>query len=165
MRNEEQPAVEGEREQFVIFKLDGTEFGVRIGQVRRIVRVTDFTRVPRAPAFLEGVINLEGEIVPVVALKKRFDLAPEPAPYGDKARIIVVEIGEEQVAGMVVDTVTEILWLPTASIEPPPAMVADVNGVYLSGVSHFDDRLIIILDLSRVLTATEVEAMATIGEG
>ncbi|MBS1251716.1 MAG: Chemotaxis protein CheW [Anaerolineales bacterium] len=144
--------------QFIIFRLDETEFAVPIEQVARIVRLAKCTRVPRAPAFLEGVINLHGDVVPIVDLKKRFQLVE--TPYDDEARIIVAEVTDQRV-GLIVDAVTEILWLPTSAIEPPPAMVADISGVYLTGVATQDDRLFVILDLSRVLTTEEVAELET----
>ncbi|HIC93174.1 MAG TPA: chemotaxis protein CheW [Anaerolineae bacterium] len=147
---------EAERTQLVIFKLGESEFGVEIGQVLRIARLMDITRVPRAPRFLEGVINVHGEIIPVLDLKKRLDL-PE-GEYGDQARILIVEV-EGQKVGMMVDSVMEITWVPASAIEPPPEMVAEVSGVYLTGLGRLDDRLIIILDLSRVLTTEEVEEL------
>lgn len=153
--------LEGERTQYVIFRLDGSEFGVEIGQVLRITRLMEVTRVPRAPSFLEGVANIHGEMVPVVDLKKRFELPWQE--YGDKARILVVEV-EGQTVGMIVDSVTQITWIPTSAIEPPPEMVAEISGVYLTGLGRLDDRLIIFLDLSRVLTTEEVGELEQMGE-
>ena len=153
--------LEKERVQYVIFRLDESEFGVEIAQVVRIIRLMKITRVPRAPRFLEGVVNVHGEMVPVVDLKKRFELPWRE--YGYKARILVVEV-EGQTVGMMVDLVTEITWIPTSTIEPPPEMVAEISGVYLTGLGRLDDRLIIILDLSRVLTTEEVEDLERTGE-
>jgi len=151
--------------QYVVFRLGETQFGVEIGQVLRIVRLTPITRVPRAPHFLEGVINYRGQVVPVVDLSKRLAL-PGEEEYGDAARILIVgleasvEPGRaKQPIGMLVDTVVGIVRLPEESIEPPPEMVAQVNGVYLTGVAQHEDRLVVLLDLSRVLTVEEVTEM------
>jgi len=148
--------------QYVIFRLEETQFGVAMGQVLRIVRLAPITRVPRAPHFLEGVINYHGQVVPVVDLKKRLALSGE-GEYGDKARILIVELDTQSV-GMLVDAVVGISRLPDEAIQPPPEMVAQVNGVYLTGIAHHEyedeERLIVLLDLSRVLTveeATEIE--------
>ncbi len=146
----------GAQRQFVIFRLQDTDFAVPIEQVWRIVPLTDSTRVPHTPEFIKGVINLHGSIVPVVDLKKRFGLAD--TPYGEEARIIVVEEGGQQV-GMTVDGVTEIAWLPEENIEPPPALIADINGVFLTGVATHNDRVFIILDLSRVLSPEETNTL------
>ena len=147
--------------QYVVFRLNETQFGVEIRQVLRIVRLAPITRVPRAPHFLEGLINYHGQVVPVVDLKKRLAL-DSGEQYGDAARSLIVEL-EEQSIGMLVDAVVRILRLPDESIEPPPEMVAQVNGVYLTGVAHYEyeneERLVVLLDLSRVLTVEEVAEM------
>lgn len=150
--------------QYVVFRLGETQFGVEISQMLRIVRLTPITRVPRAPNFLEGVINYRGRAVPVVDLRKRLALT-EGEEYGDKARILIVELEasshaleqETQYIGMLVDAVIGILHIPGENVEPAPDMVAQVNGVYLTGVARHRDRLIVLLDLSRVLTIQEVE--------
>ncbi len=147
--------------QVIVFKLGDVEFAVPIVQAVRIVRLSPITRVPRAPSFLEGVINVEGDIIPVVDLKKRFSLAH--APFGPKARVLVVEAGEQPV-GMLVDRVREILLLPPEAIESPPAMIADINGVFLTGVARLKDRLLIILDLVNVLSLEEIETLAGLEE-
>jgi len=152
-RPPETAAEEEPQHQFVIFRLDETNFAVPVEQVIRIVPRMKSTRVPRAPKFLEGVINLHGEIIPIIDLKKRLQLAE--TPYPEEARIIVVNVADQKV-GMSVDAVTEILWLPLSAIAPPPAMIADINGVYLTGVATHNDQLFVILDLSRVLTTEEV---------
>ena len=152
---------EGERAQYVIFRLDESEFGVEITQVLRISRLMEVTRVPRAPHFLEGVVHAAGEIIPVVDLKKRFELPWHK--QDDRARVLVVEV-EGQTVGMIVDSVAEIAWIPTSTIEPPPEMVAEISGVYLTGLGKLDNRLVIILDLSRVLTTEEVEELERMGE-
>jgi len=139
--------------QYIVFRLGETQFGVEISQVLRIVRLTPITRVPRAPHFLEGVINYHGRVAPVVDLRKR--LALPAAEYGDAARILIVEL-ETQTIGMLVDSVVGIIRLPEEAIQPPPEMVAQVNGVYLTGVTHHQERLVVLLDLSRVLTVEEV---------
>jgi len=149
-------ASEAGKAQFVVFTLGEAEFGVEIGQVLRIMRLVEITRVPRAPRFLEGIINVHGEIIPVVDLRKRLEL-PQ-GEYTDQARILIVEVGEQKI-GMIVDSVTEIAWISASAIKPPPEMVADISGVYLTGVAAMDDRLIILLDLSRVLTPEEVEEL------
>ena len=159
--------------QYVVFRLGQTQFGVEVGQVLRIVRLTPITRVPRAPHFLEGVINYHGQVVPVVDLKKRLAL-PGGEKYSDAARILIVELEASaevsraaQTIGMLVDAVVGISRLSDESIEPPPEMVAQVNGVYLTGVAHYEERLVVLLDLSRVLTveeAAEVNAWQAEGE-
>ncbi len=143
-----------EQAQFVVFRLGQTEFAVPIHQVWRIVPLVESTRVPHTPPFIEGVINLHGNIVPVIDLKKRLGLPV--GEYNEEARIVVVDVQGHQV-GMIVDAVTEILWLPVDAIEPPPAMIAEISGVYLTGVAVHNERLFIILDLTRVLSTEEMQ--------
>lgn len=140
--------------QYVVFRLGETLFGVDIHQMLRIVHLKPITRVPRAPHFLEGVVNQRGQVLPVVDLHKR--LALPGAEYGDQARILIVEM-ETQALGMLVDAVVGIWRLPDEAIQPPPEMVAQVNGVYLTAVARHDDLLIVLLDLTRVLTVEERE--------
>lgn len=144
--------------QYVLFRLGETLFGVDILQMLRIVRLAPITRVPRAPHFLEGVINHHGQVVPVVDLHKR--LALTEVEYGDKARILIVEM-DGQPVGMLADQVVGIVRLPDESIQPAPSMVAQVNGVYLTGVAQHQGRLVVLLDLERVLTVQELAEMET----
>ena len=156
MKKQQSEKAESAVEQYIIFHLGQTLFGVEIHQMLRIVRLVPITRVPRAPGFLEGVINDRGQVVPVVDLHKR--LALPTSEYDDKARILIAELGTKPV-GMLVDAVAGNWRLPGESIQPAPEMVAQVNGVYLTGVAHFRSRLIVLLDLSRVLTVQEIDQL------
>lgn len=142
--------------QMVIFTLKTGntvgEYGVPITQVQEINRLTSPTKLPQVPDFVEGIINLRGNVIPIIDLKKRFNLAT--TEYTDDTRIIVVEI-ETQTVGIIVDEVAEVLRLPVASIEPPPALVGGITSEYLTGVGKLDDRLIIMLDMTRILTEGE----------
>jgi len=145
------------RDKYVVFCLGETRFAVPILQALRIVRLTPITRVPNAPPFLEGVVTYRGQAVPIIDLHKR--LALPIVEYVYAARILVVELGS-QIIGMLVDMVVDILHLPKDVIQPPPEMVADVNGVYLTGVAQHDGQMVVILDLSRVLTVEEITGVS-----
>jgi len=149
------------RIQLIVFTLNDLDFAVPIGQVWRVVPLSEqtMTRVPRAPVFLEGVVNVRGRVVPVLDLKKRFGL-PE-TPYSPKARLLVVEMDEHRV-GLIVDTVSSILWFPTAQIEPPPPMIAQISGAFVQGVAQDERTLLIILDLQQVLNLEERGQLAGI---
>lgn len=136
----------------VVFKLAEEEFGAPINQVREIHRLVEITRVPRAPRFIEGVINMRGKVMPVIDLRKRFDLPMDAA--AEQQRIMEVEV-EGQIIGMIVDNVTEVISLPMAAIEPPPAMIADIGGDYLTGVGKLPGRIIIMLNFNKILSAQE----------
>lgn len=142
-----------EEVQLVAFKLGDEEYGISITQVQEIIRTTETTRIPQTPEFVEGVINLRGNLIPIIDLKKRFKLPGKEAD--DSTRIIIVEV-EDQTVGIIVDAVSEVLRLSNESIEPtPPGVVASIDAEYLKGVGKMDDRLLIILDIDRLLTSKE----------
>jgi len=146
--------------QFITFKLADTCFGVPIEQVLRIERYRPATRVPNAPPFLEGVTNVHGDIIPVLDLQKRLKVGPGVSNH-ERARIIIVEAAGQKV-GMIVDDVTGIERFALAEIEPPPPMIADINGVFLAGIVHREGAMLILLDLARVLTLAELEELETL---
>ncbi len=138
--------------QLVSFKLGDEEFGVDIMQVQEIIRMQNITSVPNAPDFVEGVINLRGRVIPIIDLRKRFGL--EQKDHDKSTRIIVVKVDEITV-GLVVDEVSEVLRIPKETVEPPPPIVAGVESEYISGVGKLEDRLLILLDLSKTLSKEE----------
>jgi purine-binding chemotaxis protein CheW len=142
--------------QLVVFQLGVELYGVEIACVHEIVRMQTITRVPRAPAFVEGVINLRGRVIPVIDLRRRFNLPA--AAHTRASRIVVVEIGD-QVVGLVVDGVSEVLRVDTALVEPPSPVVAGIDSEYLQGIARLPERLVILLDLDRVLAREERRAL------
>ena len=131
----------------------GTEtFGVPITCVHEIVRVPDITSVPDSPEFVEGVINLRGKIVSVVDLRKRF--GETKIDLGKKNRVIVVE-SDNKLVGLIVDSASEVLRIPNADIEPPPSALQSSESSYVTGVGKLNNRLIILVDLKRVLHRSE----------
>ena len=151
--------------QVVSFKLGSEEYGVDIAQVQEINRMVSITHVPRAPQFMEGVINLRGQLIPIIDLRTRFGMPR--AEHTKNTRIVVTEIGTKRV-GMVVDSVSEVLRLPSDQIEEAPEMISGVDTEYIRGVGKIEDRLIILLDLARIISGaekreleeTDVEAVA-----
>ena len=142
----------GETVQVVSFRLGSEEYGVDIAQVQEINRMVAVTHVPRAPGFMEGVINLRGQLIPIIDLRTRFGM-PRVAP-AKNTRIVVTEIGAKRV-GMVVDSVSEVLRLAVDQIEAAPEMITGVDTEYIRGVGKIGDRLIILLDLARVISTAE----------
>jgi purine-binding chemotaxis protein CheW len=112
----------------------------------------NITRIPNAPAFIEGVINLRGKIIPIVDLRKRLGFREQP--YDKSTRIIVVEL-EGLVLGFIVDSVSEVLRIPANTIEPPPSMVAGIESEYIEGVGKLDERLLILLELKKIFSSPE----------
>jgi len=148
--------------QLVIFKIGDEEFGVNIHQVKEIVRLVPITPIPRAPEFIEGVVNLRGQILAVMDLAKRLELPSRPR--SEKTRIIVVEV-EDNIVGMIVDEVTEVLRLPLEKIEKTPQIVeSEIEQKYIKGVGKLDDRLLILIDLANVLSLEEKEEIKKIKE-
>jgi len=141
----------------VIFRLGVGEYAAPIDQVLEIIRVPELTRMPRAPRFVAGLMNLRGKVFPVIDLKSRFRM-PE-APLGASARVMVVEV-EEQVMGLVVDEVREVLRVPAIGFEPAPAVIAASVGHYLRGVVNDQGRLLLLLDLDRLFTMDETAELA-----
>mgnify|MGYP005839027493 FL=1 len=143
-------------EQVVVFSLAEELYGLDISRVQGIIKMPEVTRVPRAAEFVEGVINLRGEIVPIIDLRKRFGLRQQE--NGVDTRIINVEMGDHLV-GLIVDAVEEVLNIPSDVIEPPPDLVTTVDSAYLRGIAKLEERLVILLDLDRVLSTTEQQAI------
>lgn len=143
--------------QLVTFKLGQEEFALDILLVQEINRMVEVTKVPKAPHFVEGVINLRGKIVPVLDLRKRFGLPV--SDFTGQARIIVVNVGH-RVLGLMVDSVSEVLRIPGRTVVPPPPLVAGIGAEYIKGIGKIEDRLLIVLDLRKVLSeAAEMAAL------
>jgi purine-binding chemotaxis protein CheW len=145
--------------QLVVFQLGAELYGVEISRVHEIIRLQAVTRVPRAPAFVEGVINLRGKVIPVIDLRRRFGL--DAAEHTRASRIVVVEIGE-QVVGIIVDGVSEVLRVNDSMVEPPSPVVAGIEAEYIEGIAKLPERLVILLDLDRVLASDERRALETV---
>jgi purine-binding chemotaxis protein CheW len=142
--------------QMVAFKLDEEEFAVDIHQVREVLKMAVVTPLPQSASFIEGVINLRGEIIPVIDLRKRFELSEWER--NEQTRIIIVEIRDSYV-GLIVDSVTEVLRFTSANIQPPPSKVAGTRTDLIEGVGKIGERLLIILNLEKILTSEEKIAL------
>ncbi len=139
--------------QLVVFDLAKEHYGVDIAAVEGIIKMQPITVVPHTPAFVEGVTNLRGEVLPVIDLRRRFGL-PTDVTRGKDTRIVVVEIDGKKV-GMVVDAVSEVLRVADEAIEPPSPIVTTVDSAFIRGIAKVDERLIILVDLARVLSTDE----------
>jgi purine-binding chemotaxis protein CheW len=147
--------------QLVSFRVGDEEFALEIQRVQEIIRHQRLTRVPNSPSFVEGVINLRGKVIPVVALRKRFGMDHQP-PEVDM-RIVVVEV-KEMVVGIIVDSVPEVLRVPVKVIAGPPRLV-EAQRDYVAGVAKLTDRLLILLDVDRVLAGGELATRAAAANG
>lgn len=142
----------GELLQLVTFNIGREEFGVDILSVQEINRMTEITRVPNSPNFVEGVINLRGRVIPVIDL--RIKLGLEKKDYDKNTRIIVVEVSE-RVVGFIVDSVNEVLRISADLTETPPDAVTGINSDFIKSVGKLEDRLLILLDIQKTLSEKE----------
>lgn len=144
--------------QLVGFMLGGELFGVDILMVQEIIRSTEITRVPNAPDFVEGVINLRGNIIPVIDLRKRLDMKAKERGE-DRDWILMLTI-DGRITGFVVDLVTEVLKIDEDDIEPPPdIIVSGLESQYIAGVCDIGERLLILLDFNRILLIEEIRRL------
>lgn len=150
----------GELLQLVSFHIGGEEFGLDILRVQEIIRVQQLTRVPNSPDFVDGVINLRGKVIPVIGLRRRFGL--EEAPHDKQTRIVVVEV-HGTVLGFIVDSVSEVLRIPLDTVEPPPRL-GKVDREYVSGVGKLNNRLLILLDVDKLMGGADEMAVPHIAE-
>lgn len=142
--------------QLVSFKVGTEEFGVDILKVQEINRMLKITKVPNAPEFVEGVVNLRGRIIPVIDLRKRLSI--ENKEHDNKTRIIVVDINGN-IVGFIVDEVNEVLRISKDIIENPPELVSQIDSDFITSVAKLEDRIIILLDLNNLLKTKEIEKM------
>ena len=149
--------------QLVVFRSGDEEFGVEIGNVQEIIRMTSITRIPQAGDYVNGIINLRGRIIVVINLNVVMGM--ENAVKSDEnARIIVADVGNT-VVGFMVDSVSEVIRLPTKDIEPAPAIIANRIGTeYLRGVGKMENRLLILLKLDKILGAEKLNSIQKISE-
>ena len=137
--------------QLVIFKLENEDYGLPISKVQEINRMVAVTKLPQTPDFMEGIINLQERVIPVVDLRKRFGFTAEE--YQDATRIMVVDISG-QTLGLVVDAVNEVVKIAGDCIEPPPQSFV-MNAQFVQGIAKMADRLVILLDIDCILTSQE----------
>lgn len=142
--------------QLVVFMLKQgdmvCEYGVPITQVQEIITMTRPTKLPQAPDFVEGIINLRGRIIPIIDLKKKFQMGT--SDITSDTRSVVVEV-EGQTVGIIVDEVSEVLRVANSDIEPAPAIIGGITAEYLTGVGKIEGRLLILLDMNKILTDRE----------
>jgi purine-binding chemotaxis protein CheW len=143
-------------QQLVIFELAKEFYGINIAVVESIIKMQAITQLPHTPSYMKGVINLRGSVLPVIDLRTRFAL--EAREDTRQTRIIIVTMGSVKV-GVVVDGVSEVLRVSDELIEPLPPMVNSVNSVFLKGIVRLENRLIILLELGKVLDLNEQQVL------
>ena len=144
------------------FRIGRETFGVPIDMVHEIVRVPEITSVPDAPDFIEGVINLRGKIISIVDLRKRF--GEKDINASKKNRILVAEV-EGRMVGLIVDAASEVLKLPAEEVAPPPDTFEEGELNYVTGVGKSKDRLIILIELNKILQKGELRRLSDAANG
>lgn len=142
--------------QLVSFTVGKEEYGVHIEEVQEIVRMPEITHLPQTQSFIKGVINLRGNIIPVIDMRERFKM--ESSSYNEMTRVIVVRIGEKLV-GMIVDTVSQVLDVNDDDIEEAPDIISGLSKEYIEGIGKILNSMIIVLKISKVLTSDELKAV------
>lgn len=150
--------------QLVLFTLSDETYGVDIQRVREIIRIPEITRIPRTPDFIEGVINLRGGVIPVVDLRKRFNLQDaDRDQLAETGRIVVMDMRDWTI-GMMVDGVSEVLRVQGGAVEPPSPYIVSADTRFISGVVKDGERLVVLLDLDAVFFDEEKEQMAGLNQ-
>lgn len=147
--------------QQVVFKLDKEEYGLDIIKVNGIEKYQDITKIPNAPSYIEGMINLRGEVLPVFSLRKKFNLTEKP--IDDETRIIVAMTNDVKV-GMLVDSVAEILGIEEEQIEIVPKLVAGIDRKYIKAVAKVDKRMIVLVDVELLINDEEKISLGQVVE-
>ncbi|MBA3011039.1 MAG: chemotaxis protein CheW [Proteobacteria bacterium] len=150
---------------YLTFTLAKEEYGIGILKVKEIIGMMPITSVPRTPAFVKGVINLRGKVIPVIDLRTKFEMAS--IPYTERTCIIVVEIDSERdmvLIGIVVDAVSEVLNIQEEQIEATPVFGAKLNTDYILGMAKVDGKVKILLNIDKVLSNEEISAVETVAK-
>lgn len=147
---------------FLSFRIGKEEFGVEILRVREIIGILGITPLPQTPPYVKGVINLRGKIIPVIELRTRLGIGPRE--YTDETCIIVVEVsdaGDDRLSmGVIVDSVSEVMDIPRASIEPAPRFGGGLDTNFILGIGKVRARVLILLDIDRVMSVRELDSLS-----
>ncbi len=149
---------------YLTFKLAAEEYGLEILKVQEIIKMMEITQVPRTPAFVRGVINLRGKVIPVVELRLKFGM--ESVATTDKTCVIVVQVKRSAstvTMGIIVDEVSEVLDVLADQIEPPPEFGASVDTDFILGMGKVAKKVVMLLDVDKVLSSAEVATLETVG--
>lgn len=151
---------------YMTFQLAGEDYGLEILTVREIIGLLDITRIPRAPDFIRGVINLRGKVIPVVDLRVKFGMDATEAT--EQTVVIVLQVavdGRALTMGVLVDRVLEVLTIGASAIEPPPDLGrASIDGDFILGVGKTAHRVVFLLDIARVLSGSDAEQLTQAGQ-
>ncbi len=148
----------GELRQFISFAVGEETYGLELLRVKEVIRVREITRLPQAPSFVKGIINLRGDVIPLMDLRDRFGL--EPRRQTTQTRVIVVEV-DGRLVGMVVDSASQVVRIAADQIDAPPPVLRGPPQEFITGVGKLGDRLVILLDPDVILTTDEKAALSS----
>jgi len=154
-KNRKKDDIQQEERQFIVFTVGQERFGVDVNQIKQVIPVMEATHIPNSPSFVKGVINLRGDIIPIIDLADKLSLKQSQVDE-EKKRIIIVELDEISNIGMLVDTVTEMIRIHADKITDAPEIARAVHTDYIQGVAKIDKQLLILLNLNKVLTTEEL---------
>ena len=153
MEHKTRTALLGEEvDQLISFGVESENYGVNIQSVKEVIKIREITRLPKAPSFVKGVINLRGDVIPIVDFRDKFGL--EHREYTDITRVIVVEVDKKSI-GIVVDSVSHVIRMSQDEITPPPPMIGTIAEEYLLGIGKKGEDLIILIDIEKILSIEE----------
>ncbi|SET47445.1 purine-binding chemotaxis protein CheW [Salinibacillus kushneri] len=143
----------------IVFQLNEEQYGVDITQVISIEKLTEITKVPKTSDFIKGIINIRGEITPIIDLKDRLQIGR--SEYTDDTRVLIVQMNDVQV-GLIVDSASDVIDIDEGSIDPPPKVIGGVSETFIIGVAKLKERLLILLDMEHVLDLDEVNEIKSV---
>ena len=144
-----------------VFMLEDQPYAIDIMKIKQIIRPLKITKLPKAPDFLEGVINLRGVVIPVIDMRKRFNMSERDEEI--ETKVIIASV-DRKIVGVVVDEVTEVVPVAKSEIQPPPKVIRGVEATYLMGVCRYQDDILLILNLDEILTSEEKITLDTLGK-
>ncbi|WP_018953905.1 chemotaxis protein CheW [Thioalkalivibrio sulfidiphilus] len=159
MKQEAKASARGPTAQYVTFRLAEETYAINVMQVQEVLRVSEIAPVPGAPHYVLGIVNLRGNVVTVIDARRRLGL--EPREPDDASRVVIIEVSN-QVVGILVDSVAEVIELGAAEIEPAPNVGNDESSKYIQGVASRDGELTIVVDLNKLLSEEEWAEMASL---
>ncbi len=148
------------KDRYFTFRIGDEEYGIEIEHVLEVIGLQKITEVPDMPDYVKGVINLRGQVIPIIDIRKRFNM--EPRDYDDRTCVLVVDIRSSNV-GFIVDQVSDVLDIPESSVEPPPKVSAGTgSGKFIKGLGKVEENVKIILDVQKLLYEEDLEKITTV---
>jgi purine-binding chemotaxis protein CheW len=145
--------------QFISFSVGEEDYGLELLRVKEVIRVREITWLPKAPSFVKGIINLRGDVIPIIDLRDKFGLGSRE--HTATTRVIVVEV-DSRLMGMVVDSASQVVRIPADQIDPPPPVLGGFSREFITGVGKLEEKLVILLNADAVLTVEEKEALSAL---